>query len=139
MMFVNVGATGTFIVRNPGPRAKFRAELLRQLPFEAEVVLCDGRDLIRLEMENPFETQPSGPDIVRFASILSRPGRVPIDIPFTLPPPGECFVRVIALKKRFVLGVYRRHLRTISYLSQIDKLFGVPATTRTCCFNLMTA
>jgi len=41
---VNVGAAGTFIVRKPGPRGKFRAELLRRLPFEAEVVLllyCD--------------------------------------------------------------------------------------------------
>jgi uncharacterized protein (DUF1697 family) len=127
---VNVGAAGTFIVRKPGSRAKFRAALLRQLPFEAEVVLCDGRDLIHLEMENPFETEPSRPDIVRFVSILSRPGRVPIDIPFTLPPRGEWFVRVIASKKRFVFGVYRRHMRTISYLGQIDKLFGVPATTR---------
>jgi len=127
---VNVGAAGTFIVRKPGSRAKFRAELLRQLPFEAEVVLCDGRDLIRLEMENPFETEPSRPDIVRFVSILSRPGRVSIHIPFTLPPRGKWFVRVIASKKRFVLGVYRRHMRTISYLGQIDKLFGVPATTR---------
>src|SRR5437879_10163399 len=81
---VNVGAAGTFIVRKPGSRAKFRAELLRQLPFEAEVVLCDGRDLIRLEMENPFATEPSRPDVVRFASILSSPGRVPIDVPFTL-------------------------------------------------------
>ena len=48
---VNVGAAGTFIVRKPGSRAKFRAELLRRLPFEAEVALCDGRELIRLEME----------------------------------------------------------------------------------------
>src|SRR5437016_10142347 len=44
---LNIGAAGTFVVRKPGPRAKFRAELLRKLPFEAEVVLCDGRDLIR--------------------------------------------------------------------------------------------
>jgi len=36
---VNVGAAGTFIVRNPGSRARFRAELLRKLPFEAEVGL----------------------------------------------------------------------------------------------------
>jgi hypothetical protein len=50
----NVGAAGTFIVRKPGVRAKFRAELARKLPFEAEIVLCEGRDLIRLEMENPF-------------------------------------------------------------------------------------
>jgi hypothetical protein len=111
-------------------RAKFRAEVLRQLPFEAEVVLCDGRDLIGLEMENPFGTEPSRPDIVRFVSILSRPGRSPADIPCNLPPRGEWFVRVIASKKRYVFGVYRRHMRTIGYLGQIDKMFGVPATTR---------
>ncbi len=127
---VNVGAAGTFVVRKPGPRAKFRAELLRKLPFEAEVVLCDGRDLIRLEMENPFGTEPSRPDIVRFVSILSKADRGLTSIPCTLPPCGEWFVRVIALKNRFVFGVYRRHMKTIGYLGQIDKLFGVPATTR---------
>jgi hypothetical protein len=26
--------------------------------------------------------------------------------------------------------MYRRHMKTISYLGQIDKLFGVPVTTR---------
>ena len=121
---VNVGAAGTIVVRKPGSRAKFRAELLHKLPFEAEVVLCDGRDLIRLEMENPFGTEQSHPDIVRFVSILSRPGRGPADIPFTLPPGGEWFVRVIASKNRFVFGVYRRHMRTIGYLSQIDRCAG---------------
>ena len=127
---VNVGAAGTFVVAKPGPRAKFRAELLRKLPFAAEVVLCDGRDLIRLEMENPFETEPSRPDIVRFVSILSKADRGPSSIPCTLPPSGEWLVRLIASKNRFVFGVYRRHMKTIGYLGQIDKLFGVPATTR---------
>jgi len=127
---VNVGAAGTFVVRKPKSRAEFRAELLRKLPFDAEVVFCDGRDLVRLEMENPFGTEPSPPDIVRFVSILSKPGRVRASIPITLPPSGEWFLRVIALKNRFVFGVYRRHMKTISYLGQIDRLFGVPATTR---------
>jgi uncharacterized protein (DUF1697 family) len=127
---VNVGAAGTFIVRKPGSRAQFRAELLKKLPFEAEVALCDGGDLIRLEMENPFGTEPSRPGTVRFMSILSKPGRGPADMPFTLPAGGEWFVRVIASKNRFVFGVYRRHMKTIGYLGQIDKLFGVPATTR---------
>jgi uncharacterized protein (DUF1697 family) len=127
---VNVGAAGTFVVRKPGLRAKFRAELLRKLPFTAEVVLCDARDLIRLEMENPFGTEPSRPDIVRFVSILSKAGRGLASIPCTLPPYGEWFVRVIASKNRFVFGVYRRHMKTIGYLGQIDKLFALPATTR---------
>jgi uncharacterized protein (DUF1697 family) len=127
---VNVGAAGTFVVRKPGPREKFRAELLRKLPFEATVVLCDGRDLIRIEMENPFGTEPPRPDIVRFVSILSKAARGLATIPCSLPPCGPWFVRVIAAKNQFVFGVYRLHMKTIGYLGQIDKLFGVPATTR---------
>jgi uncharacterized protein (DUF1697 family) len=127
---VNVGAAGTFVVRKPGSRAKFRAELLRKLPFEAEVVLCDARDLVRLETENPFGTEPARPDIVRFVSILANAGGVPASMPIALPSGREWLVRLIASKKRFVFGVYRRHMKTISYLGQIDKLFGAPATTR---------
>ena len=31
---------------------------------------------------------------------------------------------------QFVFGMYRRHMKTIGYLGQIDKLYGAPATTR---------
>ena len=127
---VNVGAAGTFVVRKPGTRARFRAALLRKLPFEAEVVLCDGRDLIRLELENPFGAEPSRPDVVRFVSILSTAGRVRPSIPLTLPPGDEWYVRLIAATNRFVFGEYRRHMKTITYLGQIDKLFAGRATTR---------
>ena len=127
---VNVGAAGTFVVQKPGPRAKFRAELLRRLPFETEVVLCDGRDLIQLEIENPFGIEPSAPDVVRFVSILQKADRGLASVPFRIPPSGEWFVRGIASKKQFVFGEYRRHMKTIGYLGQIDKVFGVRATTR---------
>jgi uncharacterized protein (DUF1697 family) len=125
---VNVGAAGTFVVQKPGPRAKFCAELLRRVPFETKVMLCDGRDLIRLEAENPFSA--SRPDIVRFVSILSKANRGPTSIPFTLPPSGEWLVRIIASKDKFVFGEYRRHMRTIGYLGQIERMLGVPTTTR---------
>jgi len=127
---VNVGAAGTFVVRKPGSKAKFRAALLRKLPFEAVVVLCDGRDLLQLVKENPFGADPSRPDIVRFVSILSRAGGLRAALPVTFPADGEWLVRVIASNNRFVFGVYRRHMKTIGYLGRIDKLFGVPATTR---------
>ncbi len=127
---MNVGAAGTLVVSKPGSRTKFRAELLRRLPFEAQVVLCDGRDLIRLEKENPFGPAPSHPDIVRFVSVLSKSGRGTSSVPCSLPPRGEWFVRIMACKDRFVFGEYRRHMKTIGYLGQIDKLFGATATTR---------
>jgi uncharacterized protein (DUF1697 family) len=127
---VNVGAAGTFVVRKPGSRAKFRAALLRKLPFLSEVMVCDGRDLIQLATARPFGDQQAPRDITRFVSILSKAGRVPPSMPIGIPSDEEWLVRLIGSRKRFVFGEYRRHMKTIGYLGKIDKLFGAPATTR---------
>lgn len=127
---VNVGAAGTFVVRQPGPQATFRAALRRHLPFDAVVVVCEGRDLVRLVRQDPFAAEPARPDRVHFVSILSKAGRARTAVPITLPPRGKWFLRVIAARHRFVLGVYRRHMKTIGYLGQLDEVFGSPATTR---------
>ena len=127
---VNVGAAGTFVVRKPGSPATFRAELLRKLPFETGVVLCRGRDLVQLETEHPFGTKPSRPDVVQFVSVLLKAGRGRPSLPVTLPPSGKWLLRVLAAKNQFVFGMYRRHMKAVGYLGQIDRLFGVPVTTR---------
>jgi uncharacterized protein (DUF1697 family) len=127
---VSVGAAGTFVVRKPGSPAKFRTVLLRKLPFVTDVVLCKGRDLLRLETENPFTGEPSRPKVVRFVSVLAKSGGVVVSLPVAFPPKGAWLVRVLASRGQFVFGMYRRHMRTIGYLGQIDKLYGVPATTR---------
>ena len=127
---VNVGAAGTLVVRKPGSRAEFLAELRRKLPFKAEIALCKASDLIRLEVENPFGAEPSRPDVVQFVSILSKTRRDKVVLPAAIPQSGEWFVRIIGSTNRLVFGVYRRHMKTISYLGQIDELFGAPATTR---------
>jgi uncharacterized protein (DUF1697 family) len=127
---VNVGAAGTFVVRKPGSRAGFRAALLRTLPVDAEIVLCDGRDLLRLETENPFAGESLPSDVVRFVSILSKAGAVRAALPVTFPSEGAWLVRVIAVDGQFVFGMYRRHMKTIGCLGRIDTLFDGPATTR---------
>jgi uncharacterized protein (DUF1697 family) len=134
---VNVGAAGTFVVWKPVSRTKLRAALLRILPFDAEVVICEGRDLLRLRTENPFVTQPSRVDVVRFVSILAKTIRALPSMPIAFPPEGEWLVRIIGAKGRFVFGEYRRHMKTIGYLGQIDKLFGAKVTTRN--WNTITA
>lgn len=125
---VNIGAAGTFVVHKPGPKTKFIKELRRQLPFETTVVVCDDRDLIQLEAKNPFKTLSKNPSIVHFVSISSSKAvKIP---PTSLPPKGPWFVKVIGSKDQFAFGIYRRHMKTITYLSQVDKLFGATATTR---------
>lgn len=127
---INIGGAGTFVVRDPGSLKMFRAELLRRLPFHTEAMFCNGRDIIRLVTENPYKNEPTESNAVRFVSILSRTSRRITQIPFTIPPSGQWFVRVIAVRKRFVLGEYRHHMKTITYLGQLDKFFGTPVTTR---------
>jgi uncharacterized protein (DUF1697 family) len=127
---VNIGAAGTFVVRKPGSRTAFRAALLRKVPFAADVALIDGRDLLCLETENPFAAKPSSPDVVRFVSILSKHHAGRASLPLTFPPDGKWFVQVLASDGPFVFGMYRRHMKTIGYLGQLDRVFGAPAITR---------
>lgn len=44
---------------------------------------------------------------------------------------------VLATKNRFIFGLYRREMRAIRYLGQLDKIFGARATTRN--WNTITA
>ena len=48
----------------------------------------------------------------------------------SFPSTGKWLLKILAREKRFVFGVYRRHMKVISYLGMFDRLFGVPATTR---------
>jgi uncharacterized protein (DUF1697 family) len=127
---VNIGAAGTFVVRRPGPRARFRAALLRALPFETSVIMCDGRDVLRLEHEHPFGSAPPAPGVVRFVSVLSAAARGTTPLPVAFPSKGEWLVRVVETQRRFVFGMYRRHMKSIRYLGEVVKLLGATATTR---------
>ena len=127
---VNIGAVGTFVVRENVSESVLRAAIAKRLPFKCEIMIVPARDLIKVASKNPFSRQPSGPDITRFASVLhKRPTRVP-PLPLNLPSDRQWLLRIVAIPNRFVLGVYRRQMKAIGYLGKIEKLLGVPATTR---------
>ncbi len=134
---VNIGAAGTFVVRKPVTRAQLRAALVRRLPFDAEIIICQGREIIRLMSQNPFAHQPMRPDIVRFVSVLSKRPRSAPSLPMSFPSRGSWLLRILAREDQFVFGLYRRHMKVISYLGTVDRLFGVPVTTRN--WNTITA
>jgi len=134
---VNIGAAGTFVIRRPITRTALRAELIRRLPFDAEIVICEGREIVRLLSLNHFADVPARSDLVRFVSVLSRRPRVALRTPVSFPPGGKWLLKIVARDKQFVVGVYRRHMKVIGYLGKLDRLFGVPVTTRN--WNTITA
>jgi uncharacterized protein (DUF1697 family) len=127
---VNIGAAGTLVIREPVTRARLRAELARRLPFDAQIMICEGREIVRMTSQNHFASPPVRSDIVRFVSVLSRHPRSAPSIPLSLPSKGKWLVKIVGRDNRFVFGLYRRHMKVISYLGTFDRLFGVPATTR---------
>ncbi len=134
---VNIGAAGTFVIRQPVTHAQLRAELARRLPFDAEIMICKDRELVRMMSHNHFANQPLRPDIVRFVSVLSKRPRSAPSMPLSFPSSGKWLLKILALDNRFVFGLYRRHMKAISYLDTFDRLFGVPVTTRN--WNTITA
>jgi uncharacterized protein (DUF1697 family) len=134
---VNIGAAGTFVIPGRVGQAQLRRELERRLPFVSEIVICNGRDITRLLTHRVFDRHPAQPGVTRFVSVLSRRPRSMPPLPISMPATGRWLLKVHALDGRFVLGEYRRHMKVIGYLGSLDRIFGVPATTRN--WNTVTA
>ena len=127
---VNIGAAGTLIIRQPMTQAQARAEVGRQLPFVAEIVVCQGRAIENLMADDPFQGQSARRDVVRFVSVLSgRPHLTP-SLPVRFPASGQWLMKILTRRNRFVIGMYRRHMKVIGFLGALDRLYGVPVTTR---------
>ncbi|MGE3508714.1 MAG: hypothetical protein AB7N65_07510 [Vicinamibacterales bacterium] len=127
---VNVGAAGTFVVRKPGRRGRFIADLRRKLPANTIVASCDSTELAALVGGEPFRSERPRLGLVPFVSVLSSMPRSRVRLPMSVPSNRGWFVRVLGSRNQLVFGVYRRHMKTIGYLDRIDELFGAPATTR---------
>lgn len=128
---VNIGAPGVFVIRRPVSRPRLRLEIAGRLPFDAGILICGGRDILRLMSLDFLAGYPARPDLVHFVSLLSRPPRTAPLLPMQLPSgDGEWALKVLARQGRFVPGMYRREMRAIRYLGELDRLFGAAVTTR---------
>src|SRR4029079_2221936 len=105
---VNIGAAGTFVIRRPVTRAQLRAELARRLPFDAEIMICEGREIVRLMSQNHFADYPLRPDIVRFVSVLSKAPGSTLSTPMSLPSTGKWLLQILARDHPLVFGGDRR-------------------------------
>jgi uncharacterized protein (DUF1697 family) len=127
---VNIGAVGTFVVRADASESTLRKAIAQKLAFKCEIMICPARDIIKLTAKDPFAQQPSGSDIIRFVSVLhQQPRDLPV-LPLSLPSDDDWLLKIITIKNRFVLGIYRRQMKAIGHLGKIEKILGVPGTVR---------
>jgi uncharacterized protein (DUF1697 family) len=127
---ISIGAAGTFVFRKAVGRSALRAAIRVLVPFKADVMICDGREIRDLVSQHPFAGQPARRDQVQFVGVRSSrraPRQVP---PFALPPTGRWGVRVVALHGPFVIGIHRREMRAIGHLGRMGQLLGGPVTMR---------
>ena len=127
---VNIGAVGTFVVRENVSESALRAAIAKKLPFKCEIMICPAKAIVDLTRKDPFARQPSGPDITRFMSVLHKRSVKMPPLPFNLPSDNDWLLKIIAIQNQFVLGLYRRQMKAIGYLGKIEKILGVPVTTR---------
>ncbi|HEX5068661.1 MAG TPA: DUF1697 domain-containing protein [Vicinamibacterales bacterium] len=126
---INIGAAGTLVIRKPMTVASLRREIARRLPFVTEIMICRGRDVVALAAGNPFEGLSHQSNLVAFVSVVARRAKR-LPLPLHLPSERDWGVRVIACRGRFVVGLYRREMRAIRLLGQLDERLGAPVTTR---------
>lgn len=131
---VNIGAVGTFVVQNDVDestlRKKFSAQLLKDFGIKCEIMIVPARDLLRVTAKNRFARQPSGPEITRFMSVLHKRPRKTPSLPHCLPSNDDWLLKILAIERQFVIGLYRREMKAMGYLGKIEKILGTPATTR---------
>jgi uncharacterized protein (DUF1697 family) len=127
---VNIGAAGTLVIRQPMTQAQARAAVAGKLPFAAEIVVCQGRDIASLISKNPFQGQPLRGGVVRFVSVLSQRPRLTPATPMRFPSSGQWLMKILMRRRRFLIGMYRRHMKVIGLLGSLDRLYGVSVTTR---------
>lgn len=131
---VNVGAVGTLVARKPVANSTFRKkialELEKAFKVKCEIMIVPTKAIVDLARKDPFAGLPPGPEITRFISVLhQRPRKLPA-IPLGLPSDDDWLLKIVAVPNRFVVGIYRRQMKAIGYLGKIEKILGVPATTR---------
>jgi uncharacterized protein (DUF1697 family) len=128
---VNVGAAGTFVIRKSIDQKALRSEFLKRLPFEPELMICRGNDILDLASAELFPNERSYKNARRFVTIMANQLRDPPVLPISQPDNAQWQVRVVAVSGRFALSFWRRMGPRLIYPNEVvEKNFKVRATTR---------
>jgi uncharacterized protein (DUF1697 family) len=128
---INIGAVGTFVVREDVSEAALRAALLKELPFKCEMMICRAKEILDMVRDNPLRNEPTDKDRRIFLTVMSdRPAKLP-PLPIYAPDSTNWEVKIVRVSGKLALSLWRRLKVNALYPNEvIEKKFGVATTTR---------
>jgi len=128
---VNVGAAGTFLVRERASAASIRREILSRLKFELEIAIMPAAEILALARSDPFPGVAFSKDLRGWVAVLCRRPSARPALPLAVPTGNSWSVRFDRIEGSFALGLWQRRPSGFLFPNQVvEKALGVPATTR---------
>jgi uncharacterized protein (DUF1697 family) len=131
---VNVGAVGTFVVREDvsesALRKKVAVQLAKAFGVKCEIMICPAKGIVDLARQDPFAGE-RGNDIDAHVTILAkRPAKLPA-LPIYAPSEEKWEIKIVRIIGTGVICLRRRLKNGRLYPnSVVEKQLGVAATTR---------
>lgn len=128
---INIGAVGTFVVRENMSEKVLRTAILRKLPFKCDVMICCAKEIVDLVRNNPLKGEATDSDRRIFVTVMSEsPATLP-KLPIYAPDLRNWEVQIVQITGVCALSLWRRSKENALYPNQvIEKQFGVATTTR---------
>jgi uncharacterized protein (DUF1697 family) len=127
---INVGAVGTFVVRENVSQTTLRAALVRKLPFKCEVMICPAKEIADLAQDDPFAGERDA-NIDAYVTMMAKAPASILKLPIYAPTKEKWEVKILRTVGTAVLSLRRRLKDGRLYPNQIiEKQFGVATTTR---------
>lgn len=128
---INVGAAGTFVVKGEVSATRLRSEILRQLAFKPEVLICPADEIISLAKSEPFKHEKLSRETRAFLTVVARKANDPPKLPLYAPNKADWEVKVLRISGSAALSLWRPMGNRILYPNEVvEKALGAPSTTR---------
>ena len=128
---INVGAVGTFVVREDVTEKALRAAILRELPIKCDVMIRPAKEIVDLARENPLKDEKIDKDRRVFLTVMAKPLEKQPKLPIYAPNASKWEVKIVWITGVCALSLWRRLKKNSLYPNQVlEKEFGVATTTR---------
>src|ERR1700719_3319731 len=104
---VNIGAVGTFVVREDVSESVLRAAIAKKLSFKCEIMICPAKEIVALAKENPLKGE-TGNDIDAHVTILAKRSTKLPKLPIYAPSKDKWQIRISRAVETAVLSLRRR-------------------------------